>query len=504
MTKEIFLELNKGLSGCLSQERYIKNNYPVFHREIIEYTQEFPDECFKEKIFRFLNKDLEEKICVCGGKRKLLSILLGYQEFCNRSCANKHTSERIKKVKEERYGDANYNNPDLSRIAHMNTLTIRGKEVLEKRRETRLKKYGDANYTNREKAKDSRKTTTLLEINEKIKDSTLSVVDVLSDSSYLIYCNKCLKTQKINNSTINARIRNNINPCPTCFNYSTGRSAQEDEILNFIEELNLSAVRGRRILDGYEIDIFLPELMIGIEYNGLFWHSEFKINKDYHLNKTIIAERLGIKLIHIWEDDWFNKKEIVKSRLLNLFGKNNLNIYARECEIREIDFNTTKNFLEGNHLQGSCPSKVNLGLYFKGELVSLSTFGTRKISGSSDNELLRFCNKINTNVVGGFSKLLKNYIKKYDPIKIITFADRCWTNSKNVYEISGFKFVGETTPNYYYLVNHKREHRFKFRKDVLIREGYDPEKTEREIMLEREIYRIYDCGNYKYEWKKGI
>ena len=135
------------------------------------------------------------------------------------------------------------------------------------------------------------------------------------------------------------------------------------------------------------------------------------------------------------------------------------------------------------------------------------TFGKlRKALGNKNKEnhyeLLRFCNKINTNIVGGASKLFKYFVNNYKPLEITTFADRCWSNG-NLYKELGFEFISKTSPNYYYVVDGVRKHRFNFRKDKLIKEGFDPNKTERDIMLERKIYRIYDSGNLKFIFKNN-
>ena len=130
------------------------------------------------------------------------------------------------------------------------------------------------------------------------------------------------------------------------------------------------------------------------------------------------------------------------------------------------------------------------------------TFGRGRIAlGGKSNEweLTRFCNKINTSVIGGFSKLLMYFIKNNKPNKIITYADIRWFNG-DLYLKNNFKFIHQTKPNYWYIIGLNRYHRFNYRKDVLVKQGFDANKSEHEIMLERKIYRIYDCGNLKFEW----
>jgi hypothetical protein len=119
-------------------------------------------------------------------------------------------------------------------------------------------------------------------------------------------------------------------------------------------------------------------------------------------------------------------------------------------------------------------------------------------SNENKYELLRFSNKLNTNVVGGASKLFNHFVKKYNPIEVISYADRRWSKG-DLYDKLGFNFDHNSNPNYWYIIGKNRKHRFGYRKDILIKEGYDKNKTEHQIMLERGIYRIYDCGNILYK-----
>lgn len=224
------------------------------------------------------------------------------------------------------------------------------------------------------------------------------------------------------------------------------------------------------------------------------------------LYKTDECEKNDIQLIHIWEDDWIYKQDIVKSMILNKLGKTYNKIYGRKTEIREIsDDKLVREFLNKNHLQGFVGSKIKLGLFFKNELVSLMTFGKRRVAmgqkktNDGECELLRFCNKLNTNVLGSASKLFKYFKENYNPKEITTYADRSHSNG-NLYEQLGFEFIGKTTPNYYYIIDGVKQHRFNFRKDKLVNEGFDPNKTERQIMIDRNIFRIYDSGNLKYKF----
>jgi hypothetical protein len=216
------------------------------------------------------------------------------------------------------------------------------------------------------------------------------------------------------------------------------------------------------------------------------------------LNKTNECLSKGIRLIHIFEDEWINRKEIWKSMLLNMLGLINNRIYARQCAVKLVSPNESRIFLNNNHIQGYSVSKYNYGLYYNDELVSLMTFGIPRINmggnrGDGGYELVRFCNKLNTVVVGAASRLFKHFIEDMNPLKVVSYSDKRWSTGK-LYSILGFEYSHDSAPNYYYVDGLSRLNRFRFRKSMLVKEGYDEGKSEHEIMLNRGLYRIYDCG----------
>jgi hypothetical protein len=311
-----------------------------------------------------------------------------------------------------------------------------------------------------------------------------------SKDKIIITCSEHGNFKQIPNDHLNGK------GCPKC---AIKYNKLENEIKEFITSLNIDIVENdRKTINPFELDILIPSFNLGIEFNGLYWHSENYKDKKYHLNKTDMCEQKGIKLIQIFEDEWVYKKEIVKSRLKNMLGLTPNKIYGRKTEVREVSPKESKLFLDTNHIQGNVNVKIKLGLFYNDELVSIMTFGgLRKILGNAsiDNtfELVRFCNKLDTTVIGGADKLLKYFIKTYKSKEIVSYADRRWSQG-GLYDKLGFEFTHYSTPNYYYIINNKREYRFKYRKDVLIKQGYPSTKTEHQIMLDRKIYRIYDCG----------
>lgn len=289
-----------------------------------------------------------------------------------------------------------------------------------------------------------------------------------------------------------------------------GSSNEEKDILKYIQFIYNGEIisNSRQIINPYEIDIYLPDLKIGIEYNGLYWHSEKSgKHKDYHMEKLKLAKEKGIRLIQIFSDEWLNKQDIVKSKLNNIINKSSTKIYARKCEIREIDTKIKNPFLNTNHIQGTCKSKVNLGIYYNNELYGVMTFnkprlgiGKTKTQIPDSYELVRYATSYN--IIGGASKLISYFIKTYKPKNIFSYSDNRWTDwDNNMYLKIGFKFSHITPPNYFYTLTFtERLHRFGFNKTILGKQGHDIiNRTEAEIMNELGYTKIWDAGNCRYE-----
>ena len=225
----------------------------------------------------------------------------------------------------------------------------------------------------------------------------------------------------------------------------------EDEIISLFSEIEHQQ-HNREILNGMEIDIFIPPLKLGIEYNGLRWHSE-EFGKDhrYHLDKLNKCNEQGIKLIQIFEDEWINHRDICESKLKQICGLNtNPKIYARKCEIREIsNKNEVYEFLDKNHIQGRTGFTIALGAYYQNNLVGVMTFKKEK-EGYWD--LNRFATDINYQCVGIGGKLFKHFTRNYPFIEIKSFADRRWTTdpTNNLYTKLGFDFDSYVPPSYWY------------------------------------------------------
>lgn len=291
--------------------------------------------------------------------------------------------------------------------------------------------------------------------------------------------------------------------CPKC---NSNYSRIEKEVLKFVSSVFETEEGNRKILEGNELDIYIPEKKIGIEFNGLYWHSTKFKDSNYHLEKLKSCNLKGVRLIQIFEDEWVYKQEIVKSRLKQILGCQGRRLYARHCEVRQVNPSDARQFLERTHLQGAVGAKLSLGLYHQDQLVAFMSFCPPRLNlgrkvhtvQTGEWELLRFCTELHTTIVGGASKLLRAFERQHQPTKLVSYADRRWSDG-GLYHQLGFTLTTETKPNYFYVKGRRRYNRFNFRKSELVKQGHDPKKTEKQIMQELKYHTIYDCGSLRFE-----
>lgn len=292
--------------------------------------------------------------------------------------------------------------------------------------------------------------------------------------------------------------------CPKCgLIESKGENEIYEYVCSLVGKENVEH-SNRTVLDGYEIDIYVPSLKFGIEYNGLRWHSEKFKNKNYHLKKTEKANKNGVRLIQIFEDEYMNSKEIVLSKIKALMHMNkDLPMsMARKCDVREIDKVVAKEFINKNHIQGYKGSSVAIGCFDEDVLVGVMTF-------EKDGKwwiLNRFATDVGRRCPGVGGKLFSFFIRKHKPTMVKTYADLRWTvdRNANLYTKLGFKLDSVLKPQYRYVNSSKpteRIHKFNFRKKLLMkRYGSDEKLTERELTESLGYFKIWDCGLCRYIW----
>jgi hypothetical protein len=390
---------------------------------------------------------------------------------------------------------------------------------------TCMNKFGEDNFSKTELGKQTIVASNIKKYNAHSKtqsDAYVRVSHLENPDNEIVdmYVNQHIPITKIaqicgTGETFIATILNNHNITIQQF-----ESMGEREVREYIISLGLKVMKHDRkiLLHNKEIDIPIPDKLIGVEYNGLYYHSErvlasrHTVNvKKYHLLKTIEAEKKGVHLIHIFEDDWIYKKDIVKSRLAQVLGVSDKSYYARKCTVAILSYLETKKFLDTYHIQGnSTASSVNLGLFDSlDQLIACMTFCKlrggvigKETAKLGEYELLRFCS--DGRVIGGASKLFSYFLKMYKPTKVISYADRHWTSTikSNVYDKLGFVKTSDGKPNYWYIIRGKREHRFNWRKSVLPKKlpKFNPTLTEYANMLSNGYDRIWGCGSLKYEY----
>lgn len=315
-----------------------------------------------------------------------------------------------------------------------------------------------------------------------------------------IKCKKCNTISEIH--LCNGKLKN-INSIELCKNCKP-TSKPEKELSDFVSALILDEIKtnDRQTIKPLELDIYIPEKQLAIEFDGLYWHSDrTDSDKNYHLRKTEFCEEQDIHLIHIFDNEWLYKQDIVKSRIKNLLGIYDKTVGARHCTVIVVDNKTSKQFLDENHIQGQAASKVNLGLYFENELVSLMTFSKPRFSKQYDWELVRFCNKLGYHIPGAAGKLLSYFEKSYSPKSLVSYADRRWSYSKkNVYQALDFSLSHSSAPNYWYWKGNEFSSRIKYQKHKLagLLETFDPELSEIQNMIANGYNRVFDCGNLVY------
>lgn len=309
---------------------------------------------------------------------------------------------------------------------------------------------------------------------------------------------KCQKCNSIQNRCMWSYHHERM--CRTC--NPTLASNNENEFYNFLVTLGVNIIRNDKSIlqNNFEIDFLLPDYNLGIEYNGLYWHSEKNgKSKFYHLTKRNKCLKNNIKLIQIFEDEWLNKQEIVKNRIkaiLRLSEKT----YARNGIIKKLSTTDAKAFVDLHHIYGYAPSSCRYGLYINSDLEAVMTFtkptkAKNQLNNLFDYELSRYCSK--GRVLGGASKIFKHFLKEYKPTRIVSYADLRWGDG-DLYKNLGFKFLGNTMPNYWYTLDYKtRIYRFKLRKDFMD----DQNLSEWGNRLNQGYDRIWDCGHSKWVWE---
>ena len=482
----------------LNKSEIIKVYHPKAHKNVELYSPKLIKEIIK---FANLSKSEKSKV-ICEltygvehpsqleENRKLLSEI-------NKANSKERTIKR-NKTNLERYGTSNFinsNNAKKTIIENYGSIENYNIEMGKKRKER------FANISEKFcKENDCSMFSEIFEPRVKHLASTLNWCIEQADVKLLMFEN----VSYIRNCDI-PLINEQLDKIGKNYSHS---SKGEQELIKFIKSIcNCDVIENdRKAIYPKELDIYIPSKNLAIEFDGLYWHDEIRTHdKNQQLIKTNFCNEKGIDLIHVFEDDWRDKQEIIKSIICSRLGIYDRKIFARKCEIKEIESSVAKIFFDENHLQGFAKGNIYLGLFYNNELTQAIIIN-KKGFHDGNVELTRMVTKLNTQVIGGFSKLISYIYKNYGFSKIISYVNRAWFNGKG-YISSGFEIIKENPPSYYYVISGKRIHKSYFRKNKIkkmyekgLLKFYDENKSEHENMLENKIYRIYDCGTIKVQY----
>lgn len=497
------------------------------NKEVVNYVNEITYNLnmptFLEKLYYAVYN--ENNICKKGNIKKLKTFD-GYS-FCGKTgvcdCAKESVSQSISstikcRTKEEKdkinkkrnettlllHGVINNGQTKTAKEAHSDFYKdeIKVTEVTQQIKDTKLTNYNDENYNNRSKAEKTCLEKYGVKNTWSLTDEKQNPnLDILRDKDKLSELFPRLSVEEIALQTgLHAQtIYYYLNKHGLRTQY---KSTFEQEIIFYLNSLGIiNIITNKRTIIGKELDIFLPDYSLAIEYNGIYWHHDKipHITKTYHYDKFISCEKLGIELLTIFSNSWNDNKEIWKTKIRNKLQLNIESVYARKTEIIEITSKDTIEILNNNHIQGYCPGEICYGLYYNSELVAAMTFSKKRFSigkdrGEKSYELVRYVSS--KRVIGGASKLLNHFINAQKPELIYSYSNNQYSSGK-LYKILNFKLENEYKCNYWYYhpKEKKNYHRSNFSKYKLVKAGFDSSKTEFQIMDERGFLRIWDCGS---------
>lgn len=393
------------------------------------------------------------------------------------------------------------------------------KEFKEKRHAICLERYGAAEPFAAPSVKEKVIYTSTRSRRANHFDLFLSVlankkIEMLSSKEEYIDATKPLKFRCLQCGYTWTRLKDNedyglvpqyiyCNPC-----FQSSKSRKEQEFFEYIKSIYSGKIirNTRKILKGKELDIYLPEKHLAFEFNGTYWHStECLVNykqypmsfaKKLHQQKSIQCNRLGIRLIHIFEYEWVYNSEKIKALIRSALGIFEKKIYARKCQVKEITSKEYEDFLYLYHLQGPVKSSTRFGLFYQDELIAVIGFGQSRFK-KGELELHRYCVKSDYQIIGGFSKLIKHS----DFNHFISYIDLSHYSGLG-YKKIGFKLISLTAPSYCYATTLGYLSRMQCQKHKLAKllKKFDPALSESENMAMNNYFKVYDAGNLKVKY----
>jgi len=526
--------------------------------ELYTYLRDrYGDEATVGEMVALCLNDMDSQICKNGKKKRLIKITEGFG-YCGRgkTCqcfmddvsektkagcdkrtpiAVEYSNAKRKATTQEKYGQDNVSQVETIKTKRGDTMEERHGvrsmfESLEAKEQGMMNKYGVTNPSHDDVINAKRVETNLdkygghpaqhhfsPETSKILNDKEL-LIDFMKDKSHPTIMTELGISQT---GLLGYKLRHGIKIAP--------RSSYENELASIFSTWGINFKANDHIVlrpfapkpkNTKELDFYFPDHNVAVEFCGIHYHLETILNarkesdadktfgKKYHLWKQEKCEELGIQLITIFEDEYLDNKEIVLSRLRNVLGLSEKGIYARKTKVIKIDKQVANQFLYENHIQGiGQASIVHYGAYDGNILIGVMSFSHKRPALGSVHieghyELLRFATDGRTHT-GLASKLFRAFIRDYNPLNVISYADRRWSTG-GVYPKMGFDHVSTSRPSYAYVKKGSvvRLFRYSYTKALVVNKmGGDPNKTEWINMQEMGYDRIWDCGTLKFQWK---
>lgn len=274
-------------------------------------------------------------------------------------------------------------------------------------------------------------------------------------------------------------------------------SLAEKEVLNFVRENTALEVLSntRSVISPYELDIYIPDLNLAIEFNGLYWHSEKHKSSDYHIKKFNMCASKGVRLVQIWEDEWINKSDLCRSFLKSLISQP-IRAYARKLIIKEVPLEEQRTFLNKHHFQGYTASTSCFGLYSKFGVL-FQVMSLKKLDSNGNYEIGRLCTTTGFIIIGGAERLLKHLLQ-YNTCTTLISYNNLDKFTGGVYARLGMKLDKAQINSYFYTNGVESFSRQQFQKAKLVAQGHDPSLTEYQIANSMGYFRVFPTGNSRY------
>jgi hypothetical protein len=482
-TSESIIEITKRVVEKIGNPKQhkdvvLRNIDPQLYEDFIRATSFMPEETKLSERIRYGETGANSPlVCVVCGNAHFRIQPVSQRNYCSMSC---YFSDS--KAMKERVSDVN----QVDRVKKMAA--------------TNKKKYGYEYNSQRPEVKKILKKS-------KLRDSNPEALKLLQDEKWLVAQYQSKTSVEIAEElgvfygTVISYLRDyGVDIIP-----HTNTSSIERSIGQFLDRHEIVfTTSDRTILGNKELDIYIPDSRFAIEANGLYWHSHVDFtNSKRHLEKTDKSLASGIQLMHITDQQWLTKSDIVQSMILNSLGYSKVRIPARKCNVKHISIEDAKVFCDTNHINGYTNASVKYGAFHEGTLVMVMTFSKPRYNKKHQWEIIRMCSALNTTVVGGASKIFSHFIRENRPESIVTFADRQYGEGK-VYEKMGFEFSHRTPVGYSWTDGTRSYNRLNFQKhklkDKLSR--YDEELSERVNMVNNGYKMYFDCGHNVYVWKQ--